>query len=227
MSIASISAADKSALATLARGLVEWFPSGGREFSWRATDWDPYRLIVTELLLQRTRAETVQRFVDNFFDTYPGWTELEKAPRNQLEVDLAPIGLQQRRAASLQRLAGSMLELGGIVPHDREAIDRLPGIGQYIANSIELLVHGVPRPLLDTNMSRVIERYVHPRKMADIRYDPWLQSAAQFLVEEDNSKMINWAVLDFAAVVCKPRIPDCRICPVRKNCHWPTQDKTV
>jgi len=58
MSIASISAADKSALATLARGIVEWFPSGGREFSWRATDWDTYRLIVTELFLQRTRAET-------------------------------------------------------------------------------------------------------------------------------------------------------------------------
>jgi A/G-specific adenine glycosylase len=113
----------------------------------------------------------------------------------------------------------------GKIPSNRQEIECLPGVGQYIANAIELLVFNRPRPLLDTNMARVIERYVHPRKLADIRYDPWLQTAAQFLIEQGDAKTINWGMLDFAALVCKPRKPLCGDCPLLATCNWASKNR--
>jgi A/G-specific adenine glycosylase len=76
------------------------------------------------------------------------------------------------------------------------------------------------------NMARVIERFVRPRSLADIRYDPWLQEAAHWLVRRD-SKEVNWAVLDFAALICRPRNPVCEACPVRGRCSYFKKSKNL
>ena len=204
----------------LSREIVHWAEQHGRRFRWRNPGVDHYRLIVTELLLQRTRAETVAAFEEEFFDLFPGWGSLVSAPEAEIVETLSRVGLQARRASMLKRLANEMIRLSGVVPSDREEIENLPGVGQYIANAVELLVFDRPRPLLDTNMARVLERYLHPRKLADIRHDPWLQESAFTLVEQGDPKKINWAVLDFAALVCKPRSPACEACPVSSSCTY-------
>src|SRR5690606_16413449 len=95
-----------------------------------------------------------------------------------------------------------------------------PAVGQYVSNAISMFQHGRATPLLDVNMARVIERYLRPRRLADIRHDPWLQQAAHWLVKSASPERVNWAVLDFAALVCEARNPACASCPVNARCNY-------
>jgi A/G-specific adenine glycosylase len=219
-----LSSEDKCSLHEIPRRLTAWFEKYGREFPWRDDSYDAYRLLVTEILLQRTRAETVNSFVDNFFQAYPSWEFLAEATEVQIAEALRGIGLQSRRAATLSMLSKHVVANNCEMPNKRSDIEALPGVGQYIANAVELLVHGRSRPLLDTNMSRVIERYLRPRQLADIRHDPWLQAAAQYFVEQGDAKIINWAVLDLGALVCKPGKPSCGVCPLQDECSFAKTD---
>ena len=88
--------------------------------------------------------------------------------------------------------------------------------GSTIANAIELIIHNQPSPLVDVNMARLLERYFGERKMADIRYDPYLQKLSYKVVKHERAKKINWAILNFAALVCKPK-PKCDYCQFLKN----------
>lgn len=96
----------------------------------------------------------------------------------------------------------------------------MPAVGQYVANSILLFQHGKVRPLVDVNMARLLERYLRPRRLADIRHDPWLQSACNWLVDCDEPVRVNWATLDYAAKVCKSRQPSCNACELKRRCNW-------
>ena len=198
--------------------LLKWYEGNGRSFPWRRASTTMYRAIVAEMLLQRTRAETVAAHFPGFFEEYPSWRALGEAPLRRLGRHLQPMGLWRRRAVSLRALAKEMGERNGRFPKSRQEIEQLPGVGQYIANSILLLCHGRPEPLLDVNMARVLERVFGPRKLADIRYDPYLQSLAKRVVRCRSAREINWAILDLAATVCRPRRPRCHECPASSLC---------
>jgi A/G-specific adenine glycosylase len=118
------------------------------------------------------------------------------------------------------KLAQALQKRHGRLPSTRRDIEELPGVGQYIANAIELIAFGTPRPLLDVNMARVLERYFGPRNLADIRYDPYLLDLAQGVVECDESLSLNWAVLDLGAMICTLRSPACPACPLRRGCKY-------
>jgi len=200
--------------------LLGWYEAEGRHFPWREGSASNYEKIIAEVLLQRTRAEVVAAFFPRFIREFPSWKRLSRASEEQLQVFLQPIGLWRRRATSIQALAQEMAKRGGRFPGTREEIEKLPGIGQYIANAVQMFVHGQPQPLLDTNMARVLERVFGPRKLADIRYDPYLQQLATSVVGCDAAADINWAILDLAAKVCTIRKPRCHICPAEPICKW-------
>ncbi|WP_367576144.1 hypothetical protein [Pelagibius sp. CAU 1746] len=172
------------------------------------------------MLLQRTRADTVERFLPNFYRRFPSWWHLAEAQESELQKFLEPIGLSHRRAASFNALAKEIVSRNGHFPFERSEIEALPGVGQYIANAILLMAHGKREPLLDVNMARVVERYFGPRKLADIRYDPYLQKLARRVSDHDSPKEINWAILDLAAKICTPRHPHCENCPLKLRCRF-------
>jgi len=216
----SLSQTEKSSLSRLAKAITVWSRVLGRHFPWREQDAGAYHKIVAEVLLQRTRAETVGSFYDAFFARYPDWRSLANASVDELEGVLRPIGLWKRRAASLRALAEFAVERDGVFPRSRRLHAQIPAVGQYVSNAIALFQHGKRRPLLDVNMARVIERYIHPRKLVDIRYDPWLQEASAWLVKRGDPVEINWAILDFGALICRARSPLCPECPLHRNCHY-------
>jgi A/G-specific adenine glycosylase len=199
--------------------LLRWFDQEGRKLPWRRSR-NRYQEIIAEVLLQRTRAETVAAFFPEFIQRYPTWTELDSADLGGLRRFLRPIGLWRRRSDSIKALAREMVARNGRFPTARRDIEALPGVGQYIANAIQLFCHGKPRPLLDTNVARVLERVFGPRKLADIRYDPYLQSLAKRVVRCASPRQINWAILDLAAKVCATRSPRCNICPLARLCIY-------
>jgi A/G-specific adenine glycosylase len=205
--------------------LLGWFAENGRDLPWRAAGASTYEKICVEVLLQRTRAETVAGIYSSFFTRFSGWTEIAQADRAELEEHLKPIGLWKRRAVSIQGLARYAEAHCGIFPADAREHADIPGVGQYVSNAILLFQHGKARPLLDVNMARVLERVVRPRVLADIRFDPWLQEAAAWLVNGDRPELVNWAVLDYAAAVCKARSPCCDRCQIRQSCPWSRRNR--
>lgn len=200
------------------RKLLKWFKSSGRKYSWRTKSSSNYHRILAEFLLQRTRADTVARFLPGFVSKYPSWKKLSMASEADLQESLKPIGLWRRRAASINLLGREMGKRRGRIPRNRAEIESLPGVGQYITNAILLFCHNEPHPLLDVNMARVLERYFGPRTLADIRYDPYLQSLAKRVVSCKYPWEINWAILDLAALVCKKQMPLCIECPLNQAC---------
>lgn len=96
----------------------------------------------------------------------------------------------------------------------------MPGISQYMASAVLLLCHGMPEPLLDVNMARVLERVFGERKLADIRYDSFLQELARSAVAGDDPVPVNWAILDLAATICLQAVPHCYECPLAEMCRF-------
>jgi A/G-specific adenine glycosylase len=200
------------------RRLLAWYANNGRGFPWRRKSASKYKLVISELLLQRTRAETVASFFDTFIGQYPSWKKLAESKESEIGEVIQPIGLWKRRAPTLKQLAIVMAKRNGRFPRTRADIEALPGVGQYIANAILLLCHGEAQPLLDANMARVLERVFGPRKLADIRCDPYLQELSLKVVQCKESKEMNWAILDLATTTCLVSKPRCDECPLMSMC---------
>ena len=203
--------------------LIEWFERNGRKFPWRSKSVSTYGKIVSEVLLQRTKAETVAVFYKIFIGKYPSWKKLAMAREKDLEKFLQPIGLWRQRSKSLKKLANELARRNGRFPKRKEEVERLPGVGQYITNAILLFCHKQPQPLIDVNMSRLLERFFGPRRLADIRYDPYLQALSSKVINYKSPVTMNWAILDFAATVCKSRRPFCNQCFLRQKCRYFTK----
>lgn len=217
----ALTVGEKRRLNRLANDILDWSIEYGRDFPWRFHASTTYQQIVVEVLLQQTTATAVARFYDGFVEKYPNWGALASADCRELEQTLRPLGLWRRRARSLLGLARYAADHEGQFPHNAEEHREIPAVGQYVSNAILLFQHQKATPLLDGNMARVIERFVRPRRLADIRKDPWLQKAASWVVRNEPIT-INWAMLDFAALVCKARSPRCYDCPVSSRCAFVT-----
>ena len=204
----------------LQKNLLKWYKKNGREFPWRNKSINNYQKVIAEVLLQRTKAETVARFYPQFIKDFPNWKSLAYADVKQIEKYLIPIGLYKQRSVRLKNLAIEMVKRNGRLPRNREDLESVPFIGQYIANAVELVVFNEPSPLVDVNMARVLERFFGPRKMADIRYDPYLQNLSYKVVNHKETKGMNWAVLDYAALICIKTNPKCEICVLKQNCLY-------
>lgn len=178
------------------KDILKWYKKHGRKFPWRNKSATNYQRIISEVLLQRTRAETIGKFFPIFIKKYPSWMKLAKTNVKQLEKDLKPIGLYKQRSVRLHAFAKEMARRNGRFPEKREEIDKIPFVGQYIGNAIEMFVFKRPKPLLDFNMARVLEKHFGKRKLSDIRYDPYLQELSLTVVRHKNCREINWAIID-------------------------------
>ena len=199
--------------------ILDWYKHNGRTFLWRKKGLTKYQYIIAEVLLQRTKAETVSKFYPQFLKDFPNWKSLATADIQKLEDYLIPVGLYRQRSKRLLSLAKEMVKRNCRLPKNREELESIPFMGQYITNAVELIIFNKPSPLVDVNMARVLERYFGKRKMADIRYDPYLQKISYKVVNHEKTKEINWAVLDFAALLCKSQNPKCSVCPIAMKCN--------
>lgn len=199
--------------------ILEWYAPNGRTFYWRKKGLTHYQYVIAEVLLQRTKAETIAKFYPHFLKEFPNWKALANANVKSIEKYLIPVGLYRQRSKRLMGLAQEMVRRNGRLPKDREELESIPFMGQYIANAVELVIFNEPSPLVDVNMARVLERFFGSRQLADIRYDPYLQELSYKIVKHENTKQINWAILDFAALVCKPK-PLCSACMLNTFCIY-------
>lgn len=211
---------EKRKITNLGRFLREWFNDNARDFPWREPATGTYERICVEVLLQRTRAQTVAKIYEEFFRRFPDWEEIAQTDEFELGEFLKPLGLWRRRATGLKNLATYAASRDGVFPDTEMELAEVSAVGQYVANAILLFHHGQRKPLLDVNMARLLERYVRPRKLADIRHDPWLQAAAHWLVRMGDPVETNWGALDYSSIVCVQRNPKCQECSQSNRCKY-------
>jgi len=200
--------------------LLEWYSEYGRDFFWRNKSASNYELIISEVFLQRTKAETVSNFLPVFFKKYSSWKQLGDSNEKELKEIIKPLGLYNQRGKRLFKLAQEIKIRNGRFPSERNQVEDLPMMGQYITNAFELYILKKKAPLLDVNMARLLERFFGKRKMVDIRHDPYLQTLPYRVVNVEKSKELNWAILDFAALICKSKNPLCNTCTLSIRCQY-------
>ncbi len=209
---------DKTDIRWFRQKLSSWFQHNRRDFPWRHSS-DPYIICISEILLQQTTARKVADILGVFTARFPDWNTLAKAIPEEIERVIFPLGIYKRRAQTIHSLANTVVVLDSL-PHTRSGLENLPGIGQYIANVLLVVLQGKHMPFLDVNMARVLERFFGSREFADIRYDPYLQTLARKIVNVSDPLSANWMIIDFAAIICIKRKPRCLACPLSKNCSY-------
>ncbi len=204
----------------LRRRLLCWFARNGRSFPWRESGREPYEVVVAEILLQRTTAASVARAYSGFIERYHSWISLAHTPLEDLESALRPLGLWRQKAQAFQQLAQSMVTNGDVVPDTRKELERLPGIGPYTASAMLVLVYGRAEPLLDVNMARLLGRFLGPPEGTEAKPKRALHAHALRLVRSKRFLEVNWAALDFRALVCRASHPLCPECPLLARCQY-------
>jgi len=202
------------------RALLEWFLTNKRQFPWRKDVITNYEVIISEILLQRTKAETVAKYYGIFFKKYPNWNKLKNATVQDLENILKPLGLYKHRANRLYKIIHEYKLKGEKLPQNKNELHDSSLSTLYISNAYELLLLNHRAALLDVNMARVLSRYFNPQEFKDVRNDKLLQDLAHNVINVKKCKELNWAILDFAAIVCKSSKPRCNNCVLKSKCKY-------
>ena len=204
------------------RKVLHWFHSHRRRFPWR-TRANPFHVLVAEVLLQQTDAPKVAAIYDQFIRAFPTPAALSVADERRIGKFISKIGLNYRGARLISTAAAINSRFDGQVPNDRAGLLSLMGVGPYVANAVLAAAFRRRAAVLDTNVIRVLGRFFGLRSRCPRPHtDPVLWAAAQELLPRDGrmARTWNWAVLDFAAAVCRRRSPLCPECPCRGLCRF-------
>lgn len=203
--------------AVFRRRLLAWGRDNRRSFPWRETN-DPFRVLVAEVLLQRSRGRTVAVVFSDLLDRWPDASSLASARVTSIEAVIRPLGLVGR-ASKLRELARSVARSGS-VPDTVEGLLALPGVGPYAAGATMAAAYGRPAPVVDGVTARVYRRYFGLALDLPPSTDRRLWDAVKATTPRRAAREWNWAVLDLAATICLPKRPRCSECPLASDCHW-------
>lgn len=194
------------------RSLLDWYAVEHRDFPWRRTS-DPYAVLVSEVMLQQTRASRVAERFPRFMDRFPTAEALAHASDADVLAEWSGLGYN-RRALALHRAARAVVREGW--PLEVAGLQRLPGVGPYTARAIASLAFGRPIGVVDTNVRRwLLRRFVVEDRPAA------LQVLADTLAApggDGSAAAWTHATMEFGAGICTSRAPACGICPIRRGC---------
>jgi A/G-specific adenine glycosylase len=210
---------DKALAVDVARRLQPWFERDHRDLSWRRTR-DPYAIWVSEIMLQQTRVETVERYYGEFLRRFPDVGTLAAADEDAVLGAWSGLGYY-RRARLLHRGAQFVAgQLRGRLPSDAASLRRIPGVGRYTAGAIASIAFDRPEPLVDGNVARVLSRVRgidDPARQGADHDAHWSLAAA--ILEHGSPRILAQALMELGATICTPRSPRCLLCPLRDPCR--------
>jgi A/G-specific adenine glycosylase len=196
--------------------LLRWYARAKRDLPWRRTR-DPYRILLSEIMLQQTRVTTVVPFYDRFLRRFPDAAALAGAPEREVLALWSGLGYYSR-ARNLQAAARQVVARGRF-PDTYDEIRALPGVGLYTAAALGSLCFDVPRVVVDGNVIRVMSRLKAERGDVGLAATrARLEAAAQELLPRSKPGEFNQALMELGATVCAPKHPKCLLCPWREHC---------
>jgi len=213
---------DRKRVVRVRRALLRWACHGGRHFFWRDPTVTPFQVLVTEILLSKTRAEVVEPIAKELFKRFPNAVRLKKASQRSLERLLYPLGLHRKRARSLIQCASSLTDShNGEVPETVSDLMQLPSVGRYAATATVSVAFHQRLAVVDANVARVYARVFSlpaaPPRLSTA-HDLW--DFAQRMLPAKQSRAYNWAILDLGGTVCTAKNPLCNRCPLVRDCDF-------
>ncbi len=201
--------------AMIQRRLLSWYGKNGRVLPWRG-ETDPYKILVSEVMLQQTQVDRVIPFYERFLKRFPTAKKLAAAGAADVIRLWGGLGYN-RRALFLQKTAQAVVARGGW-PKDIETLQKLPGIGPYTSRALAVFSFGATVSVLDVNVRRWVERLCFGPEQKRGKTDEVLQTAADLLVPHNRAYDWNQAVMDFGASICTAKRPKCVVCPFASIC---------
>ncbi len=205
--------------------LLHWYDANARDLPWRVSPGarasgvipDPYRIWLSEVMLQQTTVAAVRTYFERFTTLWPSVTDLAAAEDGQVMGEWAGLGYYARARNLLKCARAVVADHGGVFPATREGLLSLPGIGPYTAAAISAIAYDLPEVVVDGNVERVMAR-VHDIHTPLPTAKPELTRAAAALTPEARAGDYAQAVMDLGATICTPKSPACGICPWLSAC---------
>ncbi len=197
--------------------LLKWYGEYGRDLPWRNTN-DPYKILVSEVMLQQTQVDRVIPKYHEFLDKYRSFEELAEASPEEVKQTWYPLGYNVRPLRLHSIACETVEKYGGALPRDHDELLAFKGIGRYTAGAIRSFAFNEDAPILDTNVIRVLHRVFigsgDPKSQK-----PRLWELSEALIPKGKGYDFNQAIMDFGAMVCTARSPYCEVCPMKALCE--------
>lgn len=199
--------------------LITWFKREQRDLPWRK-DQDPYKVWVSEIMLQQTRVDTVIPYFNRFIEWFPTIDALAEADEDKVLKAWEGLGYYSR-VRNLQSAVKEVRErYNGEVPSSPKEISELKGVGPYTAGAILSIAYGIPEPAVDGNVMRVLSRILTIwDDIAKPSSRKIFEQAVRALISHDDPSAFNQALMELGALICTPTSPSCLLCPVREHCQ--------
>lgn len=201
-------------MTVFSRVLLDWYAEHRRELPWRETK-DPYRIWISEIILQQTRVVQGYEYFLRFVERFPDLAALAEADEDEVMKYWQGLGYYSR-ARNLHAAARSM---NGAFPRTYEGVRALKGVGDYTAAAICSIAYDMPYAVVDGNVYRVLSRYFGVEVPIDsVQGKKLFASLAQEMLDEKHAALYNQAIMDFGAIQCTPQSPSCMFCPLADSC---------
>ena len=199
--------------------LLKWFKKHQRELPWRGID-DPYRIWVSEVMLQQTQVKKVVGYYERFVKRFPDVQQLADAPLQDVLKVWEGLGYYAR-ARNFHKAAKIVVkDFGEVVPNEYSTFRQLPGVGDYSAAAVLSIAYNAPFAAVDGNIKRVLARlFMMETPINDGRTAKQFQQKADELLDLDEPGVFNQAMMELGATVCRPQSPTCLVCPVNVFCQ--------
>lgn len=194
--------------------LLDWYDQNARILPWRGSG-DPYRIWLSEIMLQQTRAEAVVRYYNRFLTRFPDVRSLADAPQDEVLKLWEGLGYYSR-ARNLHAAAKQVAASGGTFPDTVKGLQELPGVGPYVARAVASIAYNIPVPALDGNQMRVLSRCFAVERILKTPFD--LEDEAVSCLNLSRPGDYNQALMDLGSAVCTPKKPKCTVCPLSSIC---------
>lgn len=198
--------------------LIDWYQNHKRDLPWRATQ-DPYKIWISEIILQQTRVAQGHAYYLRFIERFPDVASLAHAEQDEVLKLWQGLGYYSR-ARNLHAAAKEVMSrFDGIFPHHYDRLLSLKGIGEYTAAAISSFVDDQPYPVVDGNVFRVLSRlFDEPTPIDSSKGKRIFYELAHEVLDKQHPGLHNQAIMEFGALQCVPRQPDCSSCPLQPRC---------
>jgi len=194
--------------------LLDWHEENNRQFPWREENRSAYDILIAEIMLRRTTADQVNKLYEKFLEQYPNPKSLAEGKREKIAKFFKPLGLRHQRAKQLIKLGNTIIKNYNFkIPKEKKELLKLPGVGEYTADAVRSFTWGYKVPIIDGNVRRVMSSYFK------IETDSYIKNVIMDMMEGENPRKFNFAMLDFGALICGPRKHRCKETKLKELCY--------
>ena len=207
--------------------LLEWYLINERNFYWRNNELNDFQWLALEILLRRSKAEKVNKICGTFFCKYKTPYDFILTPEIEISSDIKSIGYHRKRSIIFKEISYDIVyRFNGNVPGNFKDLCSIKHVGVYIASAfLTFHLRDINEPCIDTNVIRIMSRFFSIPVKNDNRSDTIVKAIVKNAAPYEKFREYNYALLDLGGILCLPKNPKCKQCPINNNCYYYLSEK--